>query len=422
MTDNENETRREDEEDSLGLADKIKSKVTGSSKPRKKTQREALQEALGLEENTIEKIEEKLFIARFIDYYSEEVFDFMHRGKTLENYKQQIKEKLESFGQGSEEEKLLKQSFENKQVLEIIDQLQSNTEQLAAEKGWTTSVDKKIRNLSLITTIPMLAFLIINTILQFTGLFSIPFEFLLPVLCVFCFVPTLIKNYYAKKWYSFKDENKMALFERYRSDIMILKNFSGEVLENVRSNLIQHEVPLELIKFILSSSDYETVEVIRRKSQKNVTQYLVNFKYPPDVGPFPIPASLTQMAEKPPEDVERNFVVLENITVKNGVIKEFIPTLKENLATEINNMLNGCDFSSAPKDVDSILPNYSPEMAIFCKCGEMVEIENVRVAKWKGQFEFYLFEGKTCECGEKIYALSLKEARQDVPEELENIF
>jgi hypothetical protein len=396
--------------------------VTSSKKPQKKTQRQMLQEALGLEPETIQKIEEKLFIARFIDYFSEELFDFIYRDKSLNNYKEQIREKLESFGHGTEEEKLLKRSFENKQILDIIEQLKTKTEELAAEKGWTTSVDKKIRNLSLITTIPMLAFLIINTILQVSGLPFLQFTFLLPVLCVFCFVPTLIKNYYAKKWYTFKDEQKMNLFEKQRSDIMILKNFAGEVLENVRSNLINLEVPLELIKFILSSRDYETVEVIKRKAQRNVTQYLVNFKYPPDVEPFPIPASLSEIAEKPPEGVEENFVVLENLNVENGQIREFIPTLKEKKATEINAMLNNCEFSEASDDIDTILPNYSPEMAIFCKCGEMVEIENVRVAKWKDQFEFYLFEGKTCECGEKIYALSLKEADQDVPRDLEGIF
>jgi hypothetical protein len=303
-----------------------------------------------------------------------------------------------------------------------MDQLQANTEKLAEERGWSTSVDKKIRNLSLIAMVPVLTFLVINTILGFTSLPHIDEFLVLPILCVFCFVPTLIKNYYAKKWYNFKDQNKLALFERYRSDIMILKEFAGDVLKNVRSNLVELEVPLELIKFILSSSDYETVEVIRRKTQQNVTQYLVNFKYPPDVGPFPIPASLSQMAQKPSEDVERNFVVLENINVENGQIKEFIPTLKEKFAPEINDMLNNCEFSEAPDDFDKILPNYSPEMAIFCKCGEMVEIENVRVANWKGQFEFYLFEGKTCECGEKIYGLSLKEKNQEVPRELGDIF
>lgn len=420
MTDNE--TERESEEESLGLKEKIKSKISGSQKPRKKTQRQVLQEALGLEPDTIQKIEEKLFIARFIDYFSEELFDFMYRDKALDKYKQQIKEKVESFSKDSEEEKLLQRSFENKQILEIIDQLKTKTEELAAEKGWSTSVDKKIRNLSLITTVPMLAFLVINTILQFTTTFFIPFEFLLPILCVFCFVPTLVKNYYAKKWYSFKDEQKMELFEKYRSDIMILKNFAGEVLENVRSNLIDLEVPLELIKFILSSRDYETVDIIKRKSQKNVTQYLVKFKYPPDVEPFPIPADLTQIVDETPEEVERNFVVLENINIEDGQIKEFIPTLKEKMATEINAMLNNCEFSKADEDVETLLPNYSPEMAIFCKCGEMVEIETIRLANWKGQFEFYLLEGKPCKCGEKVFALSLKEGNKDIPRELEGIF
>ncbi len=51
------------------------------SKPVHKTQSEILQEALGLKPEDIQKVEKKLFIVRFLDYFSEEALDFIYKNK-----------------------------------------------------------------------------------------------------------------------------------------------------------------------------------------------------------------------------------------------------------------------------------------------------------------------------------------------------
>ena len=68
------------------------------------------------------------------------------------------------------------------------------------------------------------------------------------------------------------------------------------------------------------------------------------------------------------------------------------------------------------------MPNYSENMAIYCICGEIVEISNIQVCNWKYQFKFYLIEGKKCKCGESVYALSLMDETAEIPEELKDIF
>ena len=85
-------------------------------------------------------------------------------------------------------------------------------------------------------------------------------------------------------------------------------------------------------------------------------------------------------------------------------------------------MLNESEFSKTPHDFTTIIPNYSENLAIYCVCGDVVEITNIQICDWKNQFKFYLFEGKECKCGETIYALSLMDESDKIPEELHDIF
>ena len=156
-------------------------------------------------------------------------------------------------------------------------------------------------------------------------------------------------------------------------------------------------------------------------------QYIYTFEYPPDVEAFPIPPQLQQyqqpiFPEKRKEKMEKNFIVLTNMKGKDGIINYFEPTLRDKFAEKINDILNNSEFSKAPNDFKTILPNYSETMGIYCVCGELAEISNIQICNWKEQFKFYLFEGKACNCGEQVYALSLMDESVEIPEELKDIF
>ena len=107
---------------------------------------------------------------------------------------------------------------------------------------------------------------------------------------------------------------------------------------------------------------------------------------------------------------------------KDGIIDYFVPALKDKFAEEINDMLNDSEFSKSPKSFKEIIPNYSDNMAIYCICGEIAEISNVQICNWKNQFKFYLFEGEPCNCGESVYAISLMDESNEIPDELKDIF
>ncbi|TXT67633.1 MAG: hypothetical protein BAJALOKI1v1_40036 [Promethearchaeota archaeon] len=426
---NNNDNKREAEEQLKSKEDIASEKEDKkkSKKPEKKSQAQILQETLGLEPGTLENIEQKLFIARFLDYFSEEPIDFIYREKDLEKYKTQIEQIIIGLGEEIEEDKLIKQQFTGKQISQTIDQIRENTEEIAAQKGFKKSINKKMRNWSLIISAPMFAVVIIFTLLPYFGI-NIDFLYLLPVLCVFCMVPTLIRNYLAKKWYNFKEENKMDIYTQNRENIMILKGFVNDTLRSVRSRLIDLKVPLELIKFVLSSNDYDSIKVLNQQVNKGAIIHTVRFDYPAGVEPFPIPDQLAHQYINQQEvldtvsEVEKNFVILENAEIKDGKIENYVPALKENLAEKINEVLNECEFKRTTQDIKSIFSDYSSEKAIYCKCGEMVEIKTIFIANWKGQFKFYMFEGVPCDCGEKVYALSLMDKDQEIPDELKDIF
>lgn len=394
-------------------------------KPVRKTQGQMLQESLGLSSIDMENIENKLYLARFLDYISTETFDFVFKDRGIEQYKTQITNRIEGFGQGQEEDKLLKQSFENKQVFKIIYQLKSKAEELARNKGIKEPFDKKMRKYSLLITLPMFGVLILLTFLGTEILF------LFPLLCLFCFLPQLIRGAVVKKWYRFKEENRTQFYTENREDILIIKGFTGEILNNIRSKLIELRVPLKLITFPLYSEDYENLQLkSKRPTRGGLTQYLFCFEYPEGMEPFPVPETLQQYEQLPVpegkkhEKPEKNFIILTEMKGKNGIIESFVPNLKEALADKINNVLNNCEFEKISEDFNAIIPGYSSEMAIYCLCGDIAEIDNIQICNWKNMFKFYLFEAKSCKCGEQVFALSLMDEKNytDIPEELKDIF
>ncbi len=411
----ENEKEKTEEE----VSSEKKERKSKRKRPAKKTQGQMIQEVLGIKPEDIQDIEDKLFISRFLDYYVEETLDFIHKERNIEQYIKRLTDTVSKLEMGNEEDKLLKFNFEEKKVLELIHRLKVNAEELALSKGITTSVDKRLRKLSLIITVPLLVAII--------GLMFIPnleIMFLFPLLCVFCMLPQLLRSSVLKKWMRFKEENKNEVYTQNRDDIMVLKSFVNDILNNIRTNLIELKVPLQLIKFGLYSRDYENLQLINQRMMRGVSQYYFIFDYPEGMEPFPIPESLQQYEQPlfPEKKYEKNFIVLTEMKGIDGIIQTFVPSLKDKLAKEINQMLNDSEFSESPLNFKEIIPDYSKEMGIYCVCGELATITNVQICNWKNEFKYYLFQGKECKCGESIYAVSLMDEQAEIPEELKQIF
>ncbi|MHA1257523.1 MAG: hypothetical protein ACTSPS_18195, partial [Promethearchaeota archaeon] len=295
-------------------------------------------------------------------------------------------------------------------------------------KGINRSVDKRLRRLNLIITGPLLGVALLFFLLPIFGI-DIDSFIMLPLICVFCMVPQFVRNSVVKKWFQFKEETRNDFYIKNRDDVLVIKSYISEILANIRAQLLELKVPLELIKFSLFTQDYADLNVINQKQLKGLKEYYVSFAYPEGMEPFPIPESLQQQYNQPifPEGKkrqksEKNFIVLTELKGKDGVISNFVPSLKDNLADNINEMLSESKFSEADLKFNEIIPNYSTDSPIYCLCGEVVDILSINVCRWKDKFNFYLFEGAQCKCGDKIYAISLMDEEDEVPEELQEIF
>ncbi len=391
-------------------------------KRRKVTQGQMIQEALGLNPTDIEEVEKKLFIVRFLDFFSEDTLEFIFKSRIMEQNVTRLATYMDALQIEREEEKLLKQSFESKNIIKVIESVKNKAEEFAVSKGIKNNVNKRLRRLTLFITLPLFALLIVLTFLPL----NLTFVFF-PILCVVCILPQLIRGRVVKNWQQFKEQNKNDIYTEHREDLLVLKSFAGELLNNIRSRLLELQIPLQLIKFTLFSRDYENLNLMNQKSVRGFMQYFYTFEYPSGMDAFPIPEKLQnyqqpliqkRSAEKP----EKNFIVLTEMKGKDGIITYFVPTLKDQIADKINTLLNESEFAKAPKVFKRIIPDYSKSMAIYCICGEIAEIENVQICNWKDQFKFYLFEAKECKCGEKTYAISLMDESAEVPEELKDIF
>ncbi|MFX0027600.1 MAG: hypothetical protein ACFE8B_00195 [Candidatus Hermodarchaeota archaeon] len=393
-------------------------------KPARKTQGQVIQEALGLNPTDIQEIEKKLFIVRFLDFFSEDTLEFIYKERIMGQNIERLTTYMNDLQIEREEEKLLKQSFESKNIVSIIQNVNNKAEEYAVSKGIKTNVNKRLRRLTLYITLPIFVILTLLTIFPiFANLYFVFF----PILCLVCLLPQLIRGSIVKKWFQFKEQNKNEIYTENRDDIMILKSFAGELLSNIRSRLLELEVPLQLIKFTLFSRDYENLNLLNQRSIRGFMQYFFTFDYPPDMEPIPIPENLKRYQqdiapEKRIEKPEKNFIILTEMKGSNGIIDYFVPTLKDTQADKINELLNECEFSKSPNDFKTIIPNYSETLAIYCVCGEIAEIDNIQICNWKNQFKFYLFEGKECKCEESIYVLSLMDESTEIPEEFKDIF
>ena len=70
---------------------------------------------------------------------------------------------------------------------------------------------------------------------------------------------------------------------------MVLKDFAGDVLENIRLGLLDMKVPLQIIKFVLHSRDYANMTLLNQSTSRGSKQYFFSYDYPPGMEPFPIP-------------------------------------------------------------------------------------------------------------------------------------
>jgi hypothetical protein len=128
-----NETEKENSDTSEKIEEP--KKKSRRIRPTRRTQSQALQEALNIQPDDLKNIEGKLAIVKFLDYITEEPLDFAFKDKAIGQYIEKITGRMEQFDSTGEEDKLIKKGFEDKKILEVVERIKTKTEEVALSKG-----------------------------------------------------------------------------------------------------------------------------------------------------------------------------------------------------------------------------------------------------------------------------------------------
>ncbi len=90
-----NENENKNSEQSEGIEEP--KKTSRRTRPTRKTQSQVLQEALGIKPDDLKDIEGKLAIIKFLDYFSEEALDFAFKERKLDQYVNNMVQKIAQF-------------------------------------------------------------------------------------------------------------------------------------------------------------------------------------------------------------------------------------------------------------------------------------------------------------------------------------
>jgi len=380
-------------------------------------------------------LEKELLVVRFLDWISEESFDFIFQQKIYDNYITNHTEQFLNVEKVDPTEKhrisRLREEYDRLGIKDAAFSIKGRSEEVARRNKIKGPYMKRFNIINIIIMAVLIGtiFLFYIPALEKYRLFS--FLLILPV----CFLPNFLKNQLKKKWNEFKYLHREELQEEIYEEIGKIKTFIQLLLDDARDYMLQERFPLQILEFPLMSNDYLNLELIKENIQQEQIQYVFKFEYPSGVEPFetpsatrvggaglPTPISNMDLAEDNTNDL---FIIVKNPQYdKTGILqtksldytelgyKPIAETLLEN-----SNFDRIEDPSSIIKDIDSF-------DKITCTCGESVKIGEIQKVKPRSHsdFHFYLMIGEKCtKCGSNPFVL-VPLPNMKVPPELADIF
>ena len=389
-------------------------------------------------QNLQKKMEHNLGLVRVLDYMANEPFDLIYQQKTMDTYKTRL---FAPFSQPNEADdqksRLLREDFNQLKIEEKFDSLIKKTEGIALSHGLKEPYAKKIQKTMGIFTIVIVGLLIVSMAVDFgpAGQY-VTFIMMMGM----CFGSKFIQKNAMLKWAALKKVMVKDLLDLDLEEVKSIKLFIQYVLDDVRDRLLENHLPLQTLNFVMISSDYDNLQVIRIQNVSGTEKKIVQFTYPEGVEPFEVPdnfqspisrnvaqaignTSVSSIAEDDDNDL---FVILKNaIFNEDSLLVDFEKVYgKKIIQKGIEEMLNNSDFDKV-NDITLLLPN-SVQEDILCECSEPVQIKSLKNATLnmdKAHFEFFLGIGEKCPvCSKNPFVIIASPGNQEVPEEFEEIF
>jgi len=356
-------------------------------------------------------LELELQFLKILDYVSVEPFVFAFQDKMVNQYTTTV------FDPVLQNNENLRTTYENLKVPETFGEIKKVAEDVALKHGVKESFSKRFNKISLTLMIAIFAVLIVVTLIPAMADYST--YILFPALFVFCLLPQVLRSQMQKKWNAFVAESMPEFTEQAGSQIKVLQEFNQELIFDLRDNLLANHLPLQIIRFVLHSNEYQGLKLIEESPVQNQTQYLFEIAYPPGMEPIEaMPLPQTVEPESDDHDEFASFVIIE---FEGESIKDYsFNYLPRDSYDAVNEMLNETTFADDKQARDFMADLNSLDLA--CRCGAPLVITDCKLCKWEKNIEFNFFfaTSEKCNCGEITYVLCADP--KDVPEQLRDFF
>ncbi len=382
-------------------------------------------------------MEKELLTVRFLDWISEESFDFIFQQKIYDNYISSHTEKFLDVESANAMEKerisKLRSEYERLEIREAAFTIKEKSEEVAKRNKIKAPYLKRFNRINMIIMGALIGtiFIFYIPVLRQYQMYS--FLLILPV----CFVPNFIKKKMQQKWNEFKYMHREELQEEIYEEISRIKIFIQTLLDDAREYMLQERFPLQTLQFPLMSSDYLNLVLVEEKIQQEQIQYVFMFEYPEDIDPFEVPTSIrpggvgvsTAISNMDLGDSEDStndkFIIIKNPKYKDdgSLITgnlDYVQLIYKPIA---ESLLENSSFERIDNP-ESVIQNLEDFDEIKCSCGEPIivgEIQKVTPNTHR-DFKFYLMIGEKCKkCSVNPFILAIL-PDMDVPEDLVDIF
>ncbi len=380
-------------------------------------------------------LEKELLVVRFLDWISEESFDFIFQKKIYDNYiSTHTKDFLDVEKAHSEEKERvskLKEEYDRLQIESAAFGIKERSEEVAKRNKIRGPYLKRFNRINLIIMGALIGTIFIFYIPALRPYQMYSFLLILPV----CFLPNLIKKQMKKKWNEFKYMHREELQAEIYDEISKIKIFIQILLDDAREYMLEEQFPLQVLEFPLMSNDYTSLNLIRENIQDEQVQYVFQFEYPEGMEPFDAPntmrsggvgtATAVSSMNLSEDDENDLFLIVKNPQYNEDGILDTnnLDIVELGYKPIAETLLENSEFDKL-KEPEKIIPDFDDFKGIPCTCGEPVsigEIQKIRPRAHK-DFKFYMMIGEKCEkCSSNPFIL-VPLPDMTIPEELADIF
>ncbi|MHA2001904.1 MAG: hypothetical protein ACTSVU_07440 [Promethearchaeota archaeon] len=371
-----------------------------------------------------EILEKSLGLAKYFDNIRTHPLELIFQGKLRKKYNEALLHPL--YGDqnvpddADEGRTFLHEEYKRLEIKEKTDSIIKTSESVAKSNGFRMHVNR----LTQLLPIYMMAgatglYFLLQWIFPSAGTYL-----MIGMMLLVCVVPTILTKMLQGRWKKFTVLRTPEIKEIENENLVVLKTYIQEILDDIRERLLALNYDLSQINFMLYSDDYDNVKLVRiqQGTRGRLDNTVLRFEYPEGMEPKPKSTYGTSGIQE--DDTNDQFILLKNAQYSyDGKLETFSQNIASDIEEKmIEQLLSISEFSNV--EDKSLVLDEDVSKQIVCDCGNQVSIADLKTAtsNLHNDYEFYLIVGKKCECGKNPYVLFNSPGNEKIPDGLKKLF